>query len=69
MKKTILHLCADLGSDSFPYQNDCNYDVIKIGKKIGVNTVRVGKDNNNLFNEDYSIMKLRELFTITEVNP
>ena len=42
---------------------------IEIGKKIGVNTVRVGKDNNNLFNEDYSIMKLRELFTITEVNP
>ena len=34
--KTILHLCADVGSDSYPYQLDSNYEVIKIGKKIGV---------------------------------
>ena len=34
--KTILHLCADIGSDSFPYQQDSEYEVIKIGKKIGV---------------------------------
>lgn len=36
MKKIILHLCADLGSDSKFYQDDDNYDVIMIGKKIGV---------------------------------
>ena len=34
--KTILHLCADIGSDSYPYQLDPNYEVIKIGKEIGV---------------------------------
>lgn len=34
--KTILHLCADLGSDSFPYQIDPDYEVIKIGKDVGV---------------------------------
>lgn len=34
--KTILHLCADIGSDSYPYQLDPNYDVIKIGQGIGV---------------------------------
>lgn len=36
MKKTILHLCADVGSDSYPYQLDPDYEVIKIGKEIGV---------------------------------
>jgi hypothetical protein len=34
--KTILHLCADLGSDSRPYQLDNGYKVILIGKEIGV---------------------------------
>ena len=34
--KNILHLCADLGSDSFPYQQSDKYNVIKIGKNIGV---------------------------------
>jgi len=34
--KTILHLCADIGSDSYPYQIDPDYEVIKIGKDIGV---------------------------------
>jgi len=34
--KTILHLCADIGSDSHPYQIDPEYEVIKIGKEIGV---------------------------------
>ncbi len=33
--KTILHLCADIGSDSAIYQ-DNGYEVIKIGKDIGV---------------------------------
>jgi hypothetical protein len=36
MKKLILHLCADLGSDSRPYQLDSDYEVILIGEKIGV---------------------------------
>jgi len=34
--KTILHLCADIGSDSYFYQLDPDYEVIKIGKDIGV---------------------------------
>lgn len=34
--KTILHLCADIGSDSYPYALDPDYEVIKIGKDIGV---------------------------------
>lgn len=36
MKKVILHLCADIGSDSKPYADDPRYEVIKIGKDIGV---------------------------------
>ncbi len=35
MSKTILHLCADIGSDSKPY-TDAGYNVILIGKDIGV---------------------------------
>ena len=34
--KIILHLCADLGSDSRFYQLDPEYQVIMIGEKIGV---------------------------------
>ena len=34
--KTILHLCADIGSDSYFYQQDSDYEVILIGKDIGV---------------------------------
>lgn len=33
--KTILHLCADIGSDSKPYR-DAGYNVICVGQKIGV---------------------------------
>ena len=32
----ILHLCADIGSDSLFYQRDPRYKVILIGKDIGV---------------------------------
>lgn len=35
-RKIILHLCADIGSDSLFYQNDDAYEVIKVGKEIGV---------------------------------
>lgn len=33
--KTILHLCADTGSDSKPYK-DSGYDVVMVGSSIGV---------------------------------
>jgi len=33
--KTILHLCADIGSDSYFYVVN-NYKVIKVGKDVGV---------------------------------
>lgn len=36
MKKIILHLCADTGSDTYPYKNNPEYEVIRIGKDIGV---------------------------------
>ena len=36
MKRAILHLCADIGSDSYPYQQDPDYEVTLIGKDIGV---------------------------------
>ena len=36
MEKIILHLCADIGSDSKYYQLDDDYKVIKIGLDIGV---------------------------------
>lgn len=36
MKKVILHLCADIGSDSYPYACDDDYRVIKIGQFYGV---------------------------------
>lgn len=37
MRKIILHLCADLGSDSYFYQkNTDEYEVIMVGEKIGV---------------------------------
>lgn len=35
-KKIILHLCADLGSDSLFYQLSDEYEVIMIGEEIGV---------------------------------
>jgi hypothetical protein len=35
-KKIILHLCADVGSDSRFYSECSDYEVIKVGKNIGV---------------------------------
>lgn len=35
-KKLILHLCADLGSDSLFYQLSDDYEVVMVGKDIGV---------------------------------
>ena len=34
--KTILHLCADTGSDTKPFQDDPEFKVILVGSKIGV---------------------------------
>jgi len=34
--KTILHLCADIGSDSYFYQQDDEYNVVMVGEDIGV---------------------------------
>lgn len=34
--KTILHLCADTGSDTKPYADNSEYKVIRIGSEIGV---------------------------------
>lgn len=39
MKKIILHLCADTGSDTRPYSLDSAYKVIRVGKEIGVENV------------------------------
>jgi hypothetical protein len=36
MRKLILHLCADIGSDSRPYQLDDSYEVELVGESIGV---------------------------------
>lgn len=36
MSKLILHLCADLGSDSYFYQQDSNYEVLMVGEDISV---------------------------------
>lgn len=41
--KKILHLCADIGSDSKPYR-DAGYEVICIGKEIGVENYHPPKD-------------------------
>jgi hypothetical protein len=41
--KTILHLCADIGSDTKPYR-DAGYNVILIGKDIGVENYTPPKD-------------------------
>ena len=41
--KTILHLCADTGSDSKPYA-DNGYNVILVGSKIGVENYHPPQD-------------------------
>jgi site-specific DNA-cytosine methylase len=39
MKKIILHLCADTGSDTQPYRRN-GYEVVCIGKDIGVENIK-----------------------------
>jgi hypothetical protein len=40
MTRTILHLCADTGSDSWPYRLDPAYRVITIGAAVGVENIK-----------------------------
>ena len=49
MKKIILHLCADTGSDSYPYSQDPNYEVIRIGSNIGVENYHPPKNIYGVF--------------------
>lgn len=46
--KTILHLCADTGSDSKPYA-DNGYNVILVGSKIGVQNYHPPQDVYGIF--------------------
>ncbi len=46
--KTILHLCADTGSDSKPWA-DAGYNVIRVGKDIGVENFHSPKDVYGIF--------------------
>lgn len=43
MSKIILHLCADTGSDTKPWK-DAGYEVILVGKDIGVENYHPPKD-------------------------
>ncbi len=49
MKKIILHLCADTGSDSYPYSQDPEYEVIRIGSDIGVENYHPPKNVYGVF--------------------
>lgn len=42
--KIILHLCADTGSDTKPFQNDPEYEVRLIGSSIGVENYTVEEE-------------------------
>lgn len=46
--RTILHLCADTGSDSKPYK-DAGYNVVLVGKAIGVENYYPPKDVYGVF--------------------
>lgn len=60
--KTVLHLCADIGSDSQPYA-DNGYNVIKVGKDIGAENFMPPDDVYGVFANpvctDFSIAKNR----------
>lgn len=48
-RKVILHLCADTGSDSYPYSQDPEYEVIRIGSDIGVENYHPPKNVYGVF--------------------
>ena len=68
MAVIIKERIKNYNSNQVLFVGDSSVD-IEIGKKIGVKTVRIGKDNKNLFNEDYSISNLKELFSIIKNHP
>lgn len=41
MVKVILHLCADTGTDSKPYADDPDYEVVLVGEAVGVENFSV----------------------------
>jgi hypothetical protein len=41
MQKVILHLCADTGSDTKPYQDSDEYKVVLVGEAVGVENFSV----------------------------
>lgn len=41
MRKFILHLCADTGSDTWVYQKSDEFEVMLVGEKIGVENFSV----------------------------
>ena len=47
-KKTILHLCADTGSDSWPYR-EAGYEVILVGSEIGVENYSPDRPIHGIF--------------------
>jgi hypothetical protein len=47
--KIILHLCADTGSDSYPYSQDPDYEVIRVGSDIGVENYHPPKNVYGVF--------------------
>lgn len=49
MRKVILHLCADTGSDSKPYADSDEYEVILVGSKIGVENYHPPKNVYGVF--------------------
>ena len=68
MAVIIKERIKNYNSNQVLFVGDSSVD-IEIGKKIGVKTVRIGKDNKNLFNEDYSISNLKELCSIIKNRP
>lgn len=40
-RKVILHLCADTGSDTVPYSENDEYEVVYVGEGVGVENFSV----------------------------
>lgn len=59
--KTILHLCADTGSDTMPYQKHSDYEVILVGSGIGVENYHPPKSGAGRI--VVSEEELKQLFT------
>lgn len=42
-QRIILHLCADTGSDTWPYHMDPDYEVVTVGSSVGVENFTLAK--------------------------